>query len=120
MEHLLLNLKMLPSLNMCGFLYVGATWVASTPTPAGICCCGGWRWGCSPLMRNHSGCDTRRQEFYQFEGPEDFRSVIETRYRLIPYLYSEYMKAALNGDMLFKPLAFVYPEDEIAFRPRTS
>ena len=27
-------------------------------------------------------------------------------------LYSEYMKAALNGDMLFKPLAFVYPEDE--------
>ena len=65
-------------------------------------------------MRNHSGSDTRRQEFYQFEGPEDFRSVIETRYRLIPYLYSEYMKAALNGDMLFKPLAFVYPEDEIA------
>lgn len=57
----------------------------------------------TPLMRNHSGCDTRRQEFYQFEGPEDFRSVIETRYRLIPYLYSEYMKAALNGDMLFKP-----------------
>ena len=24
------------------------------------------------------------------------------------------MKAALNDDMLFKPLAFVYPEDEIA------
>ena len=24
------------------------------------------------------------------------------------------MKAALNGDMLFRPLAFVYPEDEIA------
>lgn len=67
-------------------------------------------------MRNHSGSDTRRQEFYQFEGPEDFRSVIETRYRLIPYLYSEYMKAALNGDMLFKPLAFVYPEDEIALQ----
>ncbi len=26
------------------------------------------------------------------------------------------MKAALNGDMLFKPLAFVYPEDEIALQ----
>ena len=65
-------------------------------------------------MRNHSGSDTRRQEFYQFEGPEDFRSVIEARYRLIPYLYSEYMKAALRNDMMFKPLAFVYPGDEIA------
>ncbi len=71
-------------------------------------------------MRNHSGCDTRRQEFYQFEGPEGFRSVTETRYRLIPYLYSEYMKAALNGDMLFKPLAFVYPKTRSPFRPRTS
>ena len=30
------------------------------------------------------------------------------------YLYSEYMKAALHNDMMFRPLAFVYPEDEIA------
>ena len=116
-SHLLLNLKMLPSLNMCGFLYVGADlggFNADTSRDLLL------RWLAlgvfTPLMRNHSGCDTRRQEFYQFEGPEDFRSVIETRYRLIPYLYSEYMKAALNGDMLFKPLAFVYPEDEIALQ----
>ena len=101
-SHLLLNLKMLPSLNMCGFLYVGADlggFNADTSRDLLL------RWLAlgvfTPLMRNHSGCDTRRQEFYQFEGPEDFRSVIETRYRLIPYLYSEYMKAALNGDMLF-------------------
>ena len=116
-SHLLLNLKMLPSLNMCGFLYVGADlggFNADTSRDLLL------RWLAlgvfTPLMRNHSGCDTRRQEFYQFEGPKDFRSVIETRYRLIPYLYSEYMKAALNGDMLFKPLAFVYPEDEIALQ----
>ena len=116
-SHLLLNLKMLPSLNMCGFLYVGADlggFNADTSRDLLL------RWLAlgvfTPLMRNHSGSDTRRQEFYQFEGPEDFRSVIETRYRLIPYLYSEYMKAALNGDMLFKPLAFVYPEDEIALQ----
>ena len=116
-SHLLLNLKMLPSLNMCGFLYVGADlggFNADTSRDLLL------RWLAlgvfTPLMRNHSGCDTRRQEFYQFEGPEDFRSVIETRYRLIPYLYSEYMKAAMNGDMLFKPLAFVYPEDEIALQ----
>ncbi len=114
-SHLLLNLKMLPSLNMCGFLYVGADlggFNADTTRDLLL------RWLAlgvfTPLMRNHSACDTRRQEFYQFEGPEDFRSVIETRYRLIPYLYSEYMKAALKGDMMFKPLAFVYPEDEIA------
>jgi alpha-glucosidase len=65
-------------------------------------------------MRNHSAIGTREQEFYQFEDPQDFRSVIETRYRLIPYLYSEYMKAALNDDLYFKPLAFEYPSDPFA------
>ena len=118
-SHLLLNLKMLPSLNMCGFLYVGADlggFNADTSRDLLL------RWLAlgvfTPLMRNHSGSDTRRQEFYQFEGPEDFRSVIETRYRLIPYLYSEYMKAALHNDMMFRPLAFVYPGDEIAVPDR--
>ena len=34
----------------------------------------------------------------------------------MPYLYSEYMKAALNDDMYFKPLGFVYPDDKMAIR----
>ena len=36
------------------------------------------------------------------------------RYCLLPYLYSEYMKAALNDDMLFQPLSFAYPDDALA------
>lgn len=114
-SHILLNLKMLPSLNMCGFLYVGAD-------------IGGFgdhttrdlllRWLAlgvfTPLMRNHAALGTREQECYQFDNPEDFRHVIGVRYRLLPYLYSEYMKAALKDDLLFKPLAFVYSEDKFA------
>ena len=42
--------------------------------------------------------------------------MIEVRYRLIPYLYSEYMKAALNDDLYFKPLAFTYPKDPMALQ----
>ena len=38
------------------------------------------------------------------------------RYRLVPYLYSEYMVTALNDDMYFKPLGFVYPDDKMAIR----
>ncbi len=114
-SHLLLNLKMLPSLNMCGFLYVGADlggFGADTSRDLLL------RWLAlgvfTPLMRNHSAVGTREQEFYRFERVEDFRHVIGVRYRLLPYLYSEYMKAALGNDLYFKPLAFVYPEDEIA------
>ncbi len=114
-SHLLLNIKMLPSLNMCGFLYVGAD-------------VGGFggdvsrdlllRWLAlgvfMPLMRNHSALFTREQEFYRFSGPEDFEAVIKVRYRLIPYLYSEYLKAAYGDDLYFLPLGFVYPDDPVA------
>lgn len=110
-EHLMLNLRHLPSLNMCGFLYSGAD-------------TGGFMESCSrelllrwlavsvftPLMRNHCACGVARQEFYQYDGAEDFRSIISLRYRLLPYLYSEYMKAALTGDLYIKPLGFVFPE----------
>lgn len=114
-SHILLNLKMLPSLNMCGFLYIGADlggFGANTSRELLL------RWLAlgvfTPLMRNHTALGTRDQECYRFEHIEDFRHIICVRYRLLPYLYSEYIKAALNDDMYFKPLAFEYPDDPIA------
>lgn len=114
-SHLLMNLKMLPSLNMIGILYTGADiggFGSDTSRDLVL------RWLAlgvfTPLMRNHSAKGTREQEFYQFEDASDFENVISVRYRLIPYIYSEYMKAALNDEMMFKPLAFAYPDDEIA------
>ena len=62
-------------------------------------------------MRNHTALFTKNQECYRFRGPEDFKAVITLRYRLLPYLYSEFMKAALERDMLIRPLAFDFPED---------
>lgn len=114
-SHLLLNIKMLPSLNMCGFLYIGADLGGfGEDTTRDLLL----RWLAlgvfTPLMRNHSGFGTREQEAYQFEGLEDFRHVIGVRYRLLPYLYSEYMKAALNDDLYFRPLGFDYPQDPLA------
>lgn len=115
--HILLNLKMMPSLNMCGFLYTGADlggFGADTTRDLVLrfLALGVF----TPLMRNHSALGTREQECYQFENMEDFRHVLGVRYRLLPYLYSEYMKAALTDDMYFKPLAFVYADDKMACR----
>lgn len=113
--HILLNLKMLPSLNMCGFLYTGADlggFGADTTRDLLL------RWLAlgvfTPLMRNHAAIGTREQECYQFEAMEDFRHVLGVRYRLIPYLYSEFMKAALEDELYFKPLAFAFPGDKMA------
>ena len=114
-SHILLNLKMMPSLNMCGFLYAGADLGGFGEDTTRDLLLRHLALGVfTPLMRDHAALGTREQECYQFEKIEDFRHVIGVRYRLIPYLYSEYMKAALNDDMYFKPLAFVYPEDKMA------
>lgn len=114
-SHILLNLKMLPSLNMCGFLYTGAD-------TGGFGCNATedlvLRWMAlsvfTPLMRNHAAMGTRNQECFRFTNKDAFKNIIETRYQLLPYLYSEFMKAVLQNDMMFKPLAFVYEEDSIA------
>ena len=116
-SHILLNLKMMPSLNMCGFLYTGADLggFGSDTTEDLVL-----RWLAlgifTPLMRNHSALGTRVQEAYRFEDMEGFRHIIGLRYRFLPYLYSEYMKAVLRDEMMFRPLAFDYPEDRHAVK----
>ncbi|MCC5909604.1 MAG: alpha-glucosidase [Clostridiaceae bacterium] len=113
-QHLLLNIKMMPSLNMCGFLYSGAdTGGFSGEVNQQLMI----RWTqfsiFTPLFRNHSAMGTRRQEPFAFDGEtiEVLRSTIELRYKLIPYIYSEYMKALLKKDVYFQPLAFQYPDE---------
>ncbi len=107
------NVYHMPSLNMCGFLFSGAdTGGFNGNTNRELLL----RWlavsAFTPLMRNHTSLGTRKQECYRFKTPADFRSLISLRYRLLPYLYSEYMKAALRQDMLIRPLAFDFPRTE--------
>lgn len=111
-SHLLMNLQMMPSLNMAGFLYTGADvggFGSDTTEDLML------RWlqlaVFTPLMRNHSSRGTREQELYRFDNCDACKNMIEIRYGLIPYLYSEYMKAVLSDEMMFRPLAFDFPED---------
>jgi len=116
-SHLLLNIKMMPSLNMCGFLYSGADLGGFGGDTSEDLLMRWLQFGIfTPLMRNHSAWDTREQEVYQFGLAREMANVIRLRYRLIPYLYSEFIKAAQNGSMLFRPLSFDYTDDPIAER----
>ena len=115
-SHLLLSLQQMPALNMCGFLYSGSD-------------IGGFGADCTedlmarwlslailtPLYRNHACAGTRLQELYQFQNLESFRKIIELRYALIPYIYSEFMKAAVKNEMYFRPLSFIWSKDSRAY-----
>lgn len=116
-SHLEMNIKMMPSLNMCGFLYSGAdTGGFGADTTSDLLL----RWLAfsifTPLLRNHSALYTRRQEAYRYGNIEDYRNIVGLRYAFLPYIYSEFMKAALNNGMYIKPLSFDYPNDKRARR----
>ena len=116
-DHLRQNVRQMPSLHMCGFLFSGAD-------------TGGFggnasrelllRWlavsAFTPLFRDHASKGTRPQECFRFRGKKDFCAILSLRYRLLPYIYSEFMKAALSSDMYMQPLAFGYPQDSRARR----
>ena len=114
-SHLALHLRMLPSLNMMGFIYCGADvggFGADTDEELLI------RWiqlgAFTPLFRNHSALGTRLQEVYRFPRWKTMRDAIAVRYSLIPWLYSEMMHAILSDGLLFRPLGFDYPDDPMA------
>lgn len=112
-EHLKLNVKMMPSLNMSGFLYSGAD-------------IGGFgghsnsellvRWSqfavFTPLFRNHACMGTRVQEPFRFddESTAQLRNVLKFRYSMVQYIYSEFLKARQNYSLLFRPLSFEYSD----------
>ncbi|MBR1758696.1 MAG: alpha-glucosidase, partial [Lachnospiraceae bacterium] len=116
-SHILLVLQQMPGLHMCGFLFTGSDtggfgenvtedlmmrWLAVSMF--------------TPLFRNHSALGSREQELYQFARVKEMRDLVQLRYALIPYLYSEFMKAALRDEMYFVPLAFAYLGDERAMQ----
>jgi alpha-glucosidase len=112
-DHILLNIKMMPSLNMCGFLYIGAdTGGFNEDANSQLVI----RWTefsiFTPLFRNHSSMGTRNQEPFSFDDKttDILRNVIKFRYALIPYIYSEYMKSVINNDMYFMPICFEYDD----------
>ena len=110
------NIHQMPSVQLCGYLYTGADLggFGADTTPDLVL-----RWlefGIfTPLMRNHSAMGTRDQEYYRFDKQlPAIRNMLNLRMALIPYLYSEFMKAVLEDGFYFRPLAFDYPDDAMA------
>ncbi|CAI6077611.1 glycoside hydrolase family 31 protein [Cohnella sp. JJ-181] len=70
-----------------------------------------------PYCRNHSVLESIRQEPWSF-GPqiEDIcRKFIRLRYKLLPYLYTQFHEAHKTGLPIMRPLILEYPDDRSAF-----
>lgn len=111
-EHLKLSVQQLINLGLSGFSYGAADVGGFTggPSPELLT-----RWyeiaAFTPVFRVHAAKDTPRTEPWT-DGPEHLairRRFIETRYRLLPYLYAVAEANARTGDPIMRPVWYDYP-----------
>jgi alpha-glucosidase len=112
--HYGLTVPMLLSLGLSGYPLAGVDegGFAGDPTPELLT-----RWtelgAFLPLFRNHSDKGTRAREPW-VDGPEHEsirRSYIETRYRLMPYIYTSFEETSRTGVPLMRPMFLEFPND---------
>lgn len=112
--HLKMSIPQLLNLGLSGQPIAGTDigGFGANTTPELLC-----RWieaNCfSPLFRNHSAKDTRRQEPWQFDQQtlEINRKYIQLHYRFLPYLYDLCYQETQTGLPILRPLVLHYSED---------
>lgn len=67
-----------------------------------------------PFFRGHAHLDTKRREpwSYSLEAQTVVRNALALRYALIPYLYTTFYHAHMEGGTVMRPLFFEFPAQE--------
>ena len=113
-NHMRLSLVQLNNLGLSGYSFVGDDigGFNGSPTPELLT-----RWmelgAFNPIYRNHAAKETRNHEPW-VDGPmhEAIRKrYIETRYRLMPYIYSGMEEASRTGVPFMRPMFMEFPSE---------
>ena len=103
------------SLGLCGFSF-WSHFIGGFPnaTPEDLY----RRWLAFGVLSSHSRCHGRppTEPWEYGEGfTDDFRRIVEMRYRLMPYVYAQAKLASLEGHPMLRTLFFEYPEDRTSW-----
>lgn len=116
-EHLAMSLPMAAGLALSGQSFVGAD-VGGFAEPCEGELLARWYQAAAlmPFFRNHN-CDKVDQYPWSF-GPrwqDIIADAIRLRYRLMPYLYASFIRAAETGEPVLRPVVYAVPADRRAW-----
>lgn len=113
-NHMRISIPQILNLGLSGFSFAGADvgGFRGSPTPELLT-----RWmelgAFNPFYRNHGEKESRFREPW-VDGPEHEairKKYIETRYRLLPYIYTEMEESSRTGIPLMRPMFLEFPGD---------
>jgi len=102
------------AMNILGIPMIGADICGFTDTASEQLCA---RWHAVgvffPFARNHNVNDQPDQYPYTWPSVQSIaKKVLTARYSLLPYYYTLFAQAHLNGGTVMRPLFFEFPEDD--------
>jgi alpha-glucosidase len=115
-NHMRLSLPQLTNLGLSGFAFVGDDIGGFNGSPTAELLTRWMELGVfNPIYRNHAAKGTRDREPW-VDGPEHEairKRYIETRYRLLPYIYTGMEEASRTGVPLMRPMFMEFPGEAI-------
>jgi alpha-D-xyloside xylohydrolase len=74
-----------------------------------------FQWGAfNPIFRNHGYQSETEPWNYGQQVEETIKKMLNLRYRLIPYIYSEAWEVTKNGSTMMRPLIMDFRDDDVA------
>lgn len=120
-DHMLLGVRLLNSLGVSGMAFNGMD-VGGFTGNASVGLYTRWMQlgAFIPYFRNHTGVNTRSAEPWSFgeEALEIVRNYVNLRYRLLPYLYSNFYEATQTAMPIMRTLAIDYTHDAKVYDAR--
>lgn len=121
-EHLAMSIPMNCNLGLSGQAFVGSDIGGFCHDSEAELLVRWYQYGVfQPFMRNHSCKGNIDQYPWSFGKKNEaiIKKTIQLRYRLLPYIYTSFMKSVLNGSPIQKPLVYDYQYDKKAITNST-